>query len=83
MNSVFKNSSYAKSFIRYLFSLSESSFPSVILTILYIVSVSDISSSIFTDGVENNMCTGPERKPKPPPYEGSWGTDPIKKLGPP
>ena len=39
------------------------------------------------DGGENNMCIGPERnsperKPRPPPYEGSWGTDLIKKLGP-
>ena len=35
-----------------------------------------------TDGVETNMCTRLERKPKPLPYEGSWGTYPIKKLGP-
>ena len=49
MNSVFKNSSSTKSFIRSSFSLSESSFPSFILTILYIVSVSDISSSISTN----------------------------------
>ena len=35
-----------------------------------------------TDGVENNMCTGPERKPKPPPYEGSWGIDLIKEARP-
>ena len=49
MNYVFKNSSSAKSFIRSLFSLSKSSFHSFILTILYIVLVSDISSSISTN----------------------------------
>ena len=52
----------------------------MILFIFYYLTLFNIS-----DGVENNMCTGPElnslgRKPRPPPYEGSWGTDPTKKL---
>ena len=46
---MFKKSCSAKSFIRSSFSLSKFSFPSFILTILYIVSVSDISSSISTN----------------------------------
>ena len=46
---MFKKSSSAKSFIRSSFSLSEFYFPYFILTILYIVSISDISSSISTN----------------------------------
>ena len=51
MNYVPKNSSFvtAKSFNRSSFSLYEFYFPSFILTILYIISVSDISSSISTN----------------------------------
>ena len=49
MNYVPKKSSYANSFIKSSFSLSEFSFPSFMLIILYIVSVSDISSSIYTN----------------------------------
>ena len=49
INYVFKKSSSAKSFTRSSFSLSEFYFPSFILTILYLVSVLDISSSISTN----------------------------------
>ena len=48
MNSVPENSSSAKSFIRSSFSLSDFSFPAFILTIQYIVSISNISSSMST-----------------------------------
>ena len=49
MNYVLKKSNSANSFIKSSFSLYEFSFPSCMLTILYFVSVSDISSSIFTN----------------------------------
>ena len=48
MNFVPENSSSAKSFIRSSFSLSDFSFPAFILTIQYIVSISNISSSMST-----------------------------------
>ena len=49
INSVPKKSSSTSSFIKSSFSLSKFYFPSFMLNILYIVSVSDISSSISTN----------------------------------
>ena len=49
MNYVLKKSSSANSFIKSSFSIFEFYFPSYMLTILYIISVSDISSSISTN----------------------------------
>ena len=49
MNFVPKNSSSANLFIKSSFSLCKFSFPSFMLTMLYIVSVLDISSSIYTN----------------------------------